>query len=305
MNILVRGTNWIGDTVMTIPAVRKLRRLFPNAKLTLQTRAWAEGIFREAGLFDEVITPGSLIEQVRTLRKHRFDLAIIFPNSFVSALAARLGGARRIFGYASEGRSFLLTDSIPVPLWKETRHEVYYYLELVAAVERSYFGKVTEPIDLEPRFAMSTERRSYGRDLLLQGGINRTLKTIALAPGSTNSRAKRWPAESFARLNDMLQEELGANVVLLGSKEEADVSRNVVELSKRAPYDLTGTTDLTDAAALLGEVDLLISNDMGLAHLAPAVGTKTLVIFGPTNPVTTRPLSENASIISAGVECSP
>src|SRR5688500_19532449 len=110
MNILVRGTNWIGDAVMTIPAVRKLRGLFPDAKLTLQTRAWAAGIFRESGLFDEVVTPGSFIEQVRTLRKHRFDLAIIFPNSFESALAARLGRAKRIFGYASEGRSFLLTD---------------------------------------------------------------------------------------------------------------------------------------------------------------------------------------------------
>ena len=134
MQILVRGTNWIGDAVMTIPAVKKLRQLFPDARLTLQTREWAEGIFRDSGLFDEIITPVGIVDQIRAIRNGQFDLAVVFPNSFKSALVARLGGAERIFGYASEGRSFLLTDPVQVPQWKDTRHEVHYYLELVDAV---------------------------------------------------------------------------------------------------------------------------------------------------------------------------
>jgi heptosyltransferase-2 len=95
------------------------------------------------------------------------------------------------------------------------------------------------------------------------------------------------------------------NVVLVGSKDDRDVSQKVAQLSQHPPFDLAGETTIDEAAALLSGVDLLIANDMGLAHLAPAVGTTTLVIFGPTDPVTTRPFSENASIITAGVECSP
>src|SRR5688572_7051116 len=131
MNILVRGTNWIGDAVMTIPASRKLRSLFPDAKIVLQTRAWTEEIFRQTDLFDEIITPVSMSYQVRALRARKLDLAIIFPNSFSSALAARLGGVRRRFGYDAEHRSLLLTDPVNTPAWKNTRHEVFYYLELV------------------------------------------------------------------------------------------------------------------------------------------------------------------------------
>jgi heptosyltransferase-2 len=164
---------------------------------------------------------------------------------------------------------------------------------------------VTASDELEPVLIVSDERRAKARDILNTLGLNPDRQTVALAPGSTNSEAKRWHPDSFARLNDLLQTELGANVVLIGSKEESDVSRRVADLSHNSPFDLTGTTDLAGAAALLSEVDLLVSNDMGLAHLAPAVGTKTLVIFGPTNPVTTRPLSEKASVISANVECSP
>jgi heptosyltransferase II len=305
MRILVRGTNWIGDAVMTIPASRKLRALFPEANITLQTRPWAEEIFRQTGLFDEIITPESLLDQVRTLRARKFDIAVVFPNSFSSALSARLGGAKRTFGYDAERRSLLLTDPVNTPVWKNTRHEVFYYLELVDKVEEAFFGRITIPEDVEPRIFVSDEHRQAARKALLDAGVRSDVPVIALAPGSTNSEAKRWHPESFARLNDLLQSELGAQVILVGAKSEADISRRVSSVAKYAPVDLTGTTDLTSATAILGEIDLLVSNDMGLAHLAPAVGTNTIVIFGPTNQLTTRPLSEKAAIVSANVECSP
>ena len=305
MNILIRGTNWIGDAVMTIPASRKLRTLFPDAKITLQTRAWAEEIFRQTDLFDEIIAPVTLYDQIRALRPRKFDLAVVFPNSFSSALSTRLGGAKRRFGYNAERRSLLLTNPVNTPVWKNTRHEVYYYLELVDAVEQEFFGRVTIPNDLEPRISISHEQRSKARQALSDAGIDPGDRVVALAAGSTNSEAKRWHPESFARLNDLLQSEMGARVVLVGAKAEADISRRVSSVAKHPPIDLTGTTDLTGAAALLSEVDLLISNDMGLAHLAPAVGTNTVVIFGPTNQLTTRPFSDKATIISANVECSP
>lgn len=305
MRILVRGTNWIGDAVMTIPAIRKLRRLFPDASLTLQTRPGAKGVLEQTDLFDEIITPSGFVEQVRELRKRRFDLAIIFPNSFSSALAVRMAGVKRSFGYATERRSLLLTDDVDIPEWKDSRHEVYYYLELIGAVEKSYFGKSVEPDDLEPRLAMSDNQQNQALEILRAHGVDANRKTVAIAPGSTNSRAKRWIPERFARLNDRIQSELGCNVILLGSSDDKPISSVVADNSNFRPIDMTGETSIDTATAILGEVDLLISNDMGLAHLAPAVGTETIVIFGPTNQVTTRPFSEHASIISANVECAP
>ena len=305
MEILVRGTNWIGDAVMTIPAITKLRGLFPDARLTLHTRAWAKGILHQSNLFDEIVTPDGIIDQIRSLRKKRYDLAVVFPNSFSSAFVVRMAGVQRSFGYAANRRSFLFTDPVPMPEWKDTRHEVYYYLNLIAAVEQEFFGRITDVGELEPILTVSNEARGLASGVLRGHGIAPDLKTVALAPGSTNSRAKRWTPESFALLNDRLQSELKCNVVLLGSRDDKEISRQVTSLSRKQPFDLTGETDIESAAGVLSEIDLLISNDMGLAHLAPAVGTETLVIFGPTNQATTRPFSERALVISANVECSP
>ena len=305
MKILVRGTNWVGDAVMTIPAIRKLRSLFPDARMTLLTRRWAEGIFRASGYFDQIVTSDSTLEQIRALRRERFDLAVVFPNSFQSALVTKLAGVRRSFGYASDKRSMLLTDSIDIPEWKNERHEVYYYLNLIDVIEERTLGHATQTVDIEPRVTVSAESKEGARRILADHGVDLGGKIVMLAPGSTNSRAKRWLPENFARLNDRIQNELYAPVVLLGSEGDREVAQLVTDLSTTKPIDLAGATDITLAAAILAEADVLVSNDMGLAHLAPAVGTKTIVIFGPTNPVTTRPLSDIATVISANVECAP
>jgi heptosyltransferase-2 len=313
MKILVRGTNWIGDAVMAIPAMRRLRQSFPQAEITLHTRSWAEGIFRDADFIDRILTfdkTSSKIKDVvresRALREKKFDIAVLLPNSFESALVAKLAGIPKRFGYAKDGRSMLLTSAVKVPAWKNERQEVFYYLNLVSALEKerqvSRSGSDDAPaLDLN----VSDERRAAVREKLRGPGLDPGKQTIALGVGSTNSRAKRWPADRYAHLNDRLQEELNANVILVGGPGELDISREVFDGSRRKPLVLTGQTDLAEAVALLAEVDLLISNDMGLAHIAPAVGTKTLVIFGPTNPETTRPFSDDAVIIREGVDCSP
>ncbi len=313
MKILVRGTNWIGDAVMSIPGLRELRRVFSDAQITLHTRSWAEGLFSDAGFIDELVTfeknrwkIKDVYDNSRFLRDDGYDLAVLFPNSFESALTTFLTRIPRRFGYNKDARGLLLTDPIAVPEWKNRRHEVFYYLNLVAEVERRILGRDTvsqaiPDISLE----ISGERKLAAKNILLDAGVEQTKMIVALGVGSTNSRAKRWLPERYAQLNDKLQRELNVNVVLVGSKDEADVSDAVAKLCGIQPINLTGNTDLAEAAAILGEVDLLISNDMGLAHLAPAVGTQTLVIFGPTNPEKTRPFSDNAEVIRKDVECSP
>lgn len=311
MKILVRGTNWIGDAVMSIPALYELRRIFPGSHITLHTRSWARGIFQDAVFLDEILTfepekskIKTVLEQSRILRENKFDLAVLFPNSLESALIARLARIPKRFGYARDGRSFLLSDAVEIPVWKNEKHEVFYYLNLVAEIEKSFFGTQTVS-EGEPRVELkvSDERKREARAILEENGVDLSKKIVALGVGSTNSRAKRWQAESYARLNDKLQTDAGANVILVGTKDELDVSREVFEKSARKPLILTGKTNLAEAVAILSAIDLLVSNDMGLAHVAPAVGTKTIVIFGPTNEKTTQPVG--SEIIRRNVECSP
>ncbi len=311
VKILVRGTNWVGDAVMTIPALHELRRLFPDARITLHTRSWAEGIFRDAALFDEILifdkTRSKIkdaLTQAKELKKHEFDLAVLFPNSFETALVAKMSKIPRRFGYSKEGRSFLLTNAIEIPIWKNERHEVYYYLNLVAEIEQEYFAKKTV-LENDPHIdlAVSAERKIEARKILEENGVDLSKKIVALGVGSTNSRAKRWPAASYAKLNNLLQIELNANVVLVGAKDEAEVSDEVFAKSEKKPIILTGKTNLAQIVAVLAKTDLLVSNDMGLAHIASAIGTKTIVIFGPTNEKTTQPIG--SEIIRKRVDCAP
>lgn len=311
MKIVIRGTNWIGDAVMSIPALRELRRIFPDAHISLHTRSWARGIFQDAEFIDEILTfepeeskIKTLIEQSKILKEKEFDLAVLFPNSFESALTAKMARIPKRFGYAKDGRRFLLTNAVEIPAWKDERHEAFYYLNLVAEIEKEFFG-TQSVLENEPRarLKISDERKIEARKILEENGVDRVKKTVALGVGSTNSRAKRWLAGSYAELNDRLQTELNANVILVGAKNEMDVSLEVFEKSEVKPLILTGQTNLSEAVALLAEIDLLVSNDTGLAHVAPAVGTKTLVIFGPTNEKTTQPIG--SEIIRKHVECSP
>jgi heptosyltransferase II len=305
VKIIVRGTNWIGDAVMQIPALRRLKRMFGEAHLTLATRAWAQGIFQDADFIDDflIIEPGeSIFQQARKWRQGKFDLAVLFTNSFQTALVAKLGRVKTRFGYAHEGRSFLLTNPIKKPAWKNEKHEIHYYLNLVSAVETSYGGLNEGP---EPQFGLtvSKTRKDEARQILAQNGVDLSKKLIAFCPGSTNSRAKRWPSERYAHLNDRLQKELKANIILLGDRSEFEVCNEVSENSKIKPINLTGKTSLAESTAILSLCDLLISNDTGPAHISAALGTNTIVIFGPTNPATTHPIG--AEIIRKEVDCSP
>ncbi len=297
---------------MSIPALRELRRIFPAAHIALHTRSWAEGIFRDVDFVDEIIpfepennSLQTVRKQARKWRERKFDVAILFTNSFQTALLSYLGRATKRFGYRNEGRSFLLTDPLDKPVWRNEKHEVYYYLNLISAIEEHHFATRTS-LDAEPDISLNVanDRRADAKEFLAQNGIDLSKKVIALGVGSANSRAKRWMPEGYASLNDLLRNEIGAEVVLIGSTDELDISEQVADLSQNKPIILTGKTTLAEAVAVLSEVDLHVSNDTGLAHIAAAVGTQTLTIFGPTNPRTTAPWNSEI-IVRSDVECAP
>jgi heptosyltransferase-2 len=311
--IVVRGTNWVGDAVMTVPALRELRRLLPDAQITLATRAFAEGIFKGADFLDDLLLydrePGessSVFRKAREWRRRRFDLTVLFQNAFEAALIAWMARVPNRIGYATQRRGRLLTHPLPLPEWHGSRHESFYYLNIVAQLETLLHG-ASKILDCEPVFDLNvtSDRQTEGRDILHAHGMRDGSPIVALCPGSINSRAKRWPAERYAALADRFIEETGANVLLIGSAAELDVSLEVSKHMRREPLILTGKTDLAQAVAILSLVDLLVTNDTGPAHIASALGRPTLVIFGPTNPLTTRPLSAVAEIVRHPPDCAP
>lgn len=311
--VVVRGANWVGDAVMTVPALRKLRELLPGAHITLATRPWAAGLFEDADFIDDIMTfddraksPAAFFRQVREWRRRRFDLALLFPNAFAPALVAAAARVPRRVGYATDGRGPLLTTAWPVPEWRGRQHEVFYYIRLVWALGLTVSGrhdvlKGKPVIDLP----VSAARLAAARELLRASGVEEGRPVVAVCPGSTNSRAKRWPAERFAAVADLLSEREGAQVLLVGAAEERDVSAEVERLMRRRPLVLTGRTSLAETAAVLAASDLLVTNDTGPAHVAAAVGCPVVVVFGPTNPQTTRPYAERAEVVRLPPDCAP
>ncbi len=322
--ILVRGARWIGDAVMTVPALRALRHAFPRAHITLAAGAWAKDLFLDADFVDDVLSfeageksgrARRVWREAREWQAGEYDLVALFQNAFAAALTARLAGIPHRIGYATDGRGFLLTDALPVPAWRAARHELFYYLNIVAGIERKFTGRVFHATrDPEASLAVSPARQAGARDLLRRYNLNlpqahtsspdlRPL--VVLCPGSTNSRAKRWSADAYAALADQLIEAANANVLLIGAAAERDVSERVARLMRRRPLVLTGETTLAESVAVISLASLIISNDTGPAHIAGALGRPTLVIFGPTNPVTTRPYSASAEVIREPPLCAP
>jgi heptosyltransferase II len=313
--ILVRGTTWLGDAVMTVPALGRLRAAFPGAHVTLLAPPRAAEVFAGSPLVDEVMFyrrreegARAFLEAARELRRRGVDLALLFQNAFEAALLARLSGARYRVGYNTQGRGWLLTHKLPRTAAHRDRHQTYDYLDLVAEGERACFGSaVGASLDNVPALRASAEQSAAaegllrGRGLMPGGG-----PLVALNAGATNSRAKCWPADRFAALADRLTTELGAQVVLIGAPGERENAERVIAQTKspRRPLNLAGETGVAELVGLLARCDLVVTNDTGPAHVAAALGTPTLTIFGPTNEFETAPLGPRSELIRAeGVEC--
>ena len=294
---------------MAVPALRELRRVLPQAHITLVSRPGAADIFTDGDFVDEVLVYdrtglAAIWRQVSEWHRRKFDLALLFQNAFEAALIAFLARVPTRIGYETQRRGLLLTHSLPLPAWKDERHESFYYLNIVAEVERLLSGKQTETT--EPRFDLyvSADRKQKALGLLREHGARLNAPLTVLCPGSINSRAKRWPAERYAEIADRLAES-GSNVALIGSAAELDVSNEVCTHARSQPIMLTGETSVAEVTAIISIADVLITNDTGPAHIGAALNIPTLVIFGPTNPLTTYPMSANAEIIRRAPDCAP
>lgn len=318
LNILVRGTNWLGDAVMSIPALIRLRRHFPDARITVLSSPVAHGIYACAApgrnpVADEILVHNSkerraseFLRTVKALRNRRFDLAILFQNAFEAALLAWVAGIPSRIGYGAQRRGILLTDEVKA--LNPPRHQTHDYIQLVDAARLRFsaaevnFRNDGGEFPPSPDLCASPEQREAAQRLL--NGINAE-SIVALNIGATNSEAKRWPDIRFAEFADRMVREYGVQIVLLGTQAERAIAERVIEkMTTRGVLNLVGQTDLEALVGVLDRCDLVVGNDTGSAHVAAALGRPTLTLFGPTNEFETAPLGPRAEVVRIdGIDC--
>ncbi|HXN65140.1 MAG TPA: lipopolysaccharide heptosyltransferase II [Candidatus Acidoferrales bacterium] len=311
MKILVRSTNWVGDAIMSLPALQALRQHWPDAETALLAKPWVADLLRGQEIANQLIVYDSKglhrgawgrERLARELRRENFDLAVLFQNAFDAAWIAWRAGIPERIGYARDARSWLLTQAIAVPKPGETRpHECYYYLELLRRA-----GWLDElPVVTEIRLTIPGQARETAEDRLRQGGLQDAGLRVAIAPGANYGAARCWMPERFASLADRFVDEFGADVILFGAPAEEEIVRRIAAGMRHRSLNLAGQTSIGDLPGLLSCCHIFIGNDSGAMHVAGAVGLRTLGIFGPTDPQGTSPMTPNFRMVRHPVECSP
>lgn len=284
--IVVRSPNWLGDAVMSLPAARAFKHGRPDARLAVLTPSKLAALWQSVPEVDEVITfePRESVFAVAKKLRHRFDVIILFPNSFRSALEAWLAGIPRRVGFAGHHRDRLLNQIIPERKKKKALKPEHHADRYWRIAERC--GAIEQP----PPLATTTPSSPL---------------VFGICPGAEYGPAKQWPAERFRKAMELISEKVPCEWLILGTAADQKVAAEILTGFKGKATDLTGKTTLEELAAKLRSLPLLLTNDTGTMHLADALGTPLVAIFGSTEPKLTGPRSARSTVLRHQVECSP
>ena len=290
--VLVRAPNWIGDVVLSLGALRDLARNFSEARLAVLARPWVADLYRAVPEVGEVLESRGTRQDAGILRG-RFDVGLLLPNSFASALALALARVPERWGYATDGRRLLLTRAARVSPQIRGRSQVYYYRAMLAGVGLEVSA------DPDVSLACPSEWRASAATLL-----DPASRWIGLNPGAAFGSAKRWLPERYAEAGERLARERGASLAILGSAAERPLGEEIASRVQVPARVLCGETSLPQLVGVLAQLELLLTNDSGPMHLAAAVGTPLVAIFGPTDATETAPVGRHV-LVREPVHCSP
>jgi heptosyltransferase II len=304
--VVVRGPNWLGDLVMATPAIREIGDAWPDARVDVAVPA---GLAPIVSLLDPRVQAvplagrtglGAVGRHAAQLREGRYDLAILFTNSFGSALAMQRAGIPERWGYRRDARGWLLTRAVGVrAVTRASTHHADYYAALVDAL-----GLSRPPLELHVQ--LPRDARDEASALLQAAGWDGRAPLLACAPGAAYGTAKQWPPSMVAEVASTWIADGGA-VALVGAPADRAAVRVVVERARgdRARVlDLVGATSLRALAGVLGLASRVLANDSGAMHVAAALGTPVVAVFGPTREHATAPLGPHR-ILTHEVWCRP
>ena len=305
--VLIRSANWVGDAVMSLPAITSVRLSFPRAEIAILAKPWVAELFRHGPSVDRVILYQDRgIHQgihgkwrlAKELKKEKFDLSVLLQNAFEAAFIAYLARIPRRAGYDTDGRNFLLTHAVTRDQEIKKNHQIDYYLGMVEALGFVRAGRI-------PHLGVPSERQEEACRMLDALGIKEMEEIIGISPGATYGSAKQWFPDRYGKLAERIGKDLGARILVFGSRGDKKVGLQVCHHSGVPLIDLTGLTTLSQAMALIARCRLFITNDSGLMHVAAALNTPLIALFGSTNSQRTGPRGELCRVISKPLSCAP
>ena len=308
--ILVLRYRFIGDTILTIPFLRNLRRAEPDAYIAWVVAPGSSEVVSGIPYVDELIswdpvtihadsrgthrTIGDKLNFIRALRSQRFDTVYVLKRSFGSALMGFLSGAGQRIGFATEGRSFLLTKAVP---YRNDQHEVQNFLDVLRADQ-------IQVVDDYLEAWLSSEESHFADRFFEEAGVALGDLVIGIHPFAANP-PRAWHLDNFIELARQLQERSNARILFLGGTRDQDVLPAIRAALPKPPLEAVGTTSLRQTMALLTRCQLMVCNDSGIMHLAASLQVPLVALFGPQSPVKFGPWGDNSRVVSQQFPCSP
>jgi len=305
-NIIIRMPNWVGDLVMATPVISDLRRAYPDAEITVMARYPLCELLQEDPEINELFcfSKGSTFGRrmgkrnvIEKLRNGKYDLGVLLTHSFSSAWWFWLGGVKYRLGYKGNGRNWTLTHSSPLPENVAEQHLVMTYKMLLSPLGIPLSNT-------PPRLYVSEKEVSQARELLKQHGVSRESRIVGINPGATYGSAKCWLPERFREVTLDLLEDKNLFIIYFGDQANASLVKEICHELPPRVINLAGLTSLRELAALISICDILLTNDSGPMHIADALGTPVVALFGSTSEVVTGPY-RNGTVIHKHVDCSP
>ena len=308
--ILVRSPNWIGDAVISLPALAALRGRFPGAEIVLAAKPWVSEVYQRHPAVNRqmIFDPQGEHRGIRgfsrfvhALRDERFDAAVLLQNAFHAAWMAWRARIPVRLGYARAGRRFLLTHPVEVPPAAAYGHQVYYYLHLL------FRAGLISRIDPVPaiHLPLAVEEKLWAAKYLEALGLTGPRFLVGLNPGASHGPAKRWLSERYAALADRLIGSLHADVLIFDARAEKSLAEEIAWAMEHTPIIVESQVTLRQMMSLLGACRLVVSNDSGPMHLAAALGVPVVAIFGSTDARATGPVGPHTRVVRQRVPCSP
>jgi heptosyltransferase-2 len=311
VKILIRATNWIGDAIMALPALRVVRKRFPDAQIAILARPHVADLYRGQNISDDLLAYdpkcshaglGGRERLAQELRAQNFDVALLLQNAFDAAWLVWRAGIPQRIGYARDGRSLLLTKAIAVPKQGEIPpHEQFYYLELL----RRTRWIDTLPQESCAKLDVPQEHARGAEEVLTSAGARKNAARLAIGAGASYGSAKCWPPDRFADFVNRFRLHTDADVILFGTAAEQQVSDAIAAGINGPSISLVGKTTTAALPALLSRCQLFVGNDSGAMHVAAAVGLPVVAVFGPTDPYGTAPITRRCTIVQEKPYCSP
>ena len=294
--ILIRGANWLGDSVISIPVIRTVRKNYPDAYIGLVLRKGPAELLAALPYVNKIYLEG---KDDRAVIKEKFDLGILLTNSFSSALKFWLWGVKERIGYPAEYRGIFLTKKVPLAGKPRSIHLSEEYFRILEAAGLKEFEK-------KPEFFIPEKNLLKAGEMLKETGFQNSELLIGVCPGATYGPAKIWPKERYLNVISYLIKEKGAKIIIFGGSGETEIINYLLKNQDFSDSIMASPdNDILTGAALIKKCRLFITNDTGPMHIAAALGIPVIAIFGSTNPVWTGPSGAGTRVIYRKLECSP